>query len=299
MEILESNVISIDWGTSSFRARELKSNGDILKIISTDEGILKSKDNFEKVLEKNLSTFTKNIPIIMSGMIGSKQGWFETKYLPLPCDSEVLARNISKVSSCLGDIFIIPGLYKADTKFDVMRGEETEIIGAIHRLNIRNASIVVTGTHSKVVTIKNGLIVDFNSYLTGEMFAALCKSSILGAFGNRVDIESEWFKLGVEVGYKSSNGGGLLNAIFQARSRVLVSDLPESYSASFLSGVLIGAEIGASTYLDEIWIMGNGNLPMAYEKAFTYLNFKVSLVPDNTVIWGSLEVFNKYKEINK
>ncbi|MFV0447822.1 MAG: 2-dehydro-3-deoxygalactonokinase [Vibrio sp.] len=121
--------------------------------------------------------------------------------------------------------------------------------------------MIIPGTHSKVVSIEDGFVVDFKTFLTGEMFYALCESTILGTFGKNVDPNSEWFYQGVIRGAKSKHSGDLLSLLFCARSRVLVDNMPEDQSASFISGLLLGSEIGASQYkTQDIWVMGNGNL---------------------------------------
>lgn len=293
-------IVAVDWGTSSFRARLVDKFGQVISETSTDEGILKSKGRFEQVLQKNviqLSHYHEGIPIVMSGMIGSKNGWFEAKYTDLPCTVDSLVQDMSVIPSTLGDILLIPGVCKRGEHADVIRGEETEVMGAIQLLGLQDANMIIPGTHSKVVTIQNGIFNDFKTFLTGEMFFALCESTILGAFGIDVDSQSEAFKMGVKRGFDSHHSGELLHHIFLARSRVLLNDLDEKASASFLSGVLIGSEIGASVYQqNDIWIMGNGKLPLAYQTALQSLNFNAQIVPNNTVVLGSLAIFEAYKE---
>lgn len=298
--VLKPYIVAVDWGTSSFRARLVDKEGRVISDISTNEGILKSKGQFELVLQKSLQSLSHyhiGIPIVMSGMIGSKNGWFEAKYTDLPCSIHTLATNISIIPSSLGEILLIPGVCKQGKDADVIRGEETEVMGAIRLLGLENANLIIPGTHSKVVSIQNGIFNDFKTFLTGEMFFALCESTILGAFGRDVDCQSEAFTIGVKQGFDSTHSGELLHHVFLARSRVLLSDLDEKDSASFLSGVLIGAEIGASAYQqNDIWIMGNGKLPLAYQTALQSLNFNAQIVPDNTVVLGSLAIFDSYKE---
>ncbi|MBE2898495.1 2-dehydro-3-deoxygalactonokinase [Pasteurellaceae bacterium 20609_3] len=295
-----AHLIAVDWGTSSFRARIIGAQGDIIDSVSTDEGILKASPNFETVLFTHLSQlqgYSAELPIVMSGMIGSKNGWLEIPYTSLPCDANTLAKNMLEVpNSQNAKILLIPGVNKTGKSPDVIRGEETEIIGAISALSLTNASMIITGTHSKVASIRNKKMVDFKSFLTGEMFHALCQSTILGAFKGSVDSQSIWFRQGAEQGFDSRHGGQLLNHIFLSRTKVLCGDMPQEYAMSFLSGILIGAEIGASSYQDEtVWIMGNGKLPQAYASALEHLGFNFKMVPDNTVIQGTLAIFNQYK----
>ncbi|WP_052122063.1 2-dehydro-3-deoxygalactonokinase [Gallibacterium anatis] len=292
-------LIVVDWGTSSFRARCIDKQGNIIDMISTNEGILKSHPNFEETLFNNiikLKYYSSSIPIILSGMIGSKNGWKEISYINLPCSIDNLSNKIIRLDNKNNaKILLIPGVCKIDKYPDVIRGEETEVLGAISSLNLKNASIIITGTHSKLIKIEDKKIVNFRTFLTGEMFYALSKASILGAFKNEVDHKSIWFKKGVDIGFNTKHGGDLLNAIFLARSNILCGDLPEKYSLSYLSGVLIGAEIGASNYeQNHIWIMGNGNLPLVYSSALQHLNYSTDIIDENCIIKGYLSIYNTY-----
>lgn len=294
-------IVSLDWGTSSFRARLVTATGEVLQTISNNEGILASSGRFNEVLEKNLhmlEDYEIGMPVVMSGMIGSRNGWHEAPYTQLPCDAKELSKELEVVSlNTPHNLYIIPGIMKSGEISDVIRGEETEIIGAIEHLNLKFANMIIPGTHSKVVTIEQGQIVDFKTYLTGELFHAICKSTILGSFGNEVDTTSKWFEKGVVKGLATKHGGEMLNLLFTARSRVLVSDMPSSGSASFISGLLIGSEIGASDYgQGTVWIMGNGKLPQAYQSALHIAGISCEIVPENIVVAGTLSIFNEYKK---
>lgn len=294
-------IVALDWGTSSFRARLVAASGEVIQTISNNEGILASNGQFDEVLERNLNQlngYEQGMPVVMSGMIGSRNGWYEAAYTQLPCDAKSLSKGLEVVSlNTSHNIYIIPGLMKSGEVSDVIRGEETEIIGAIEHLNLTSASMIIPGTHSKVVDIEQGKIVDFKTYLTGELFHAICKSTILGSFGNEVNTSSPWFKQGVIKGLNTQHGGELLNLLFTARSRVLVSDMPASESATFISGLLIGSEIGASDYRrGTVWIMGNGKLPQAYQSALNVAGITCNIVPENIVVAGTLSIFNEYKK---
>ncbi|MCQ1060196.1 2-dehydro-3-deoxygalactonokinase [Photobacterium sp. ZSDE20] len=294
-------IAAIDWGTSSFRARIVGINGNVIETLSNGDGILVSKGHFSETLERNLASLDNyeiGLPIVMSGMIGSRNGWVEAPYTELPCSAQSLSLRLVRIEEYLPhQLYLIPGIKKTGDLSDVIRGEETEIIGAIEHLNLSRVMMVIPGTHSKVVTIDNGEISDFKTFLTGEIFHALCTSTILGSFGHNVDIRSEWFEKGVNNGLKTQHGGDLLNLLFTARSRVLVSDLPESASASFISGLLIGSEIGATDYQNRpVWIMGNGKLPQAYQRALSIADINCQIVPDNIVVAGTLSIFNRYKK---
>ncbi|MDG6896091.1 2-dehydro-3-deoxygalactonokinase [Volucribacter amazonae] len=293
------NIITVDWGTSSFRANLVTSEGKVIETIANNQGITQINQSFKQVLQQNLGQLTgyqANIPIIMSGMIGSKNGWYEVPYVSLPCNSQTLAQGIVKLNEPEIEIYIIAGVAKTGKDTDVLRGEETEIIGAITSLNLIDTTMIIPGTHSKVVKIEQGLLTDFKTFLTGEMFSALCQATILGSFGSKVSETSPWFYQGVELAYQTQHAGDLLNIIFQARSQVLIAKLPPQEAASFLSGMLIGAEIGASNYAyPDIWILGNGKLPQLYQQALAHLNYRSQIVPNNAASLGALTIFNQYQ----
>ena len=291
----KAKLIAIDWGTSSFRARTVTAECEVIDTIFSDEGILKAKDRFEEVFRShipNLKGFEQGLPIILSGMIGSRNGWREAPYATMPTRPDALSKAMTKLElEGFGDVWFIPGIMAEGEKADVMRGEETEIFGALEMLGIKDATMIIPGTHSKHVDIRGGAIESYRTYLTGEMFHALTTATILGAFGKTVCDGCEWFEEGVRIGAKDGSSGALLNRVFTARARVLVDGLPEDHAACYLSGMLIGAELKEAMGQEgDIWILGNGKLPEIYLHALKVLGGDAQIVPMGGVVHGAMQV---------
>jgi 2-dehydro-3-deoxygalactonokinase len=241
-------VIALDWGLSSFRAFRMAPDGGITEQRSAPAGILGIADRaFEATLVAQIGDWLDDRPIVAAGMIGSRQGWLEMPYAECPAGAAAIARGLREIA--WGDgrrAWIAPGLSCRDEAGvpDVMRGEETQIIGALAELPPGEASICLPGTHSKWVRWRGGRIVGFATAMTGEAFAVLRRHSILGRLmpegGDGHDRAA--FAAGLR---RAGEAGGLLHHLFGARTRGLFGELGESALPSYLSGILIGHEIAA------------------------------------------------------
>ena len=241
-------MLAIDWGTTSFRAYRLDPEGGIVDSRSAPAGILSvAGGNFAGVLEQQAGDWiaADETPIVMSGMIGSRQGWLEVPYAACPAGLDEIAAGMRKVVSNTGTVWIAPGITCRDETGvpDVIRGEETQILGCLDQLGAGRHLICLPGTHSKWVEIENAKIVRFTTHMTGEAFAVLKAHSILGRMMKEGPADRSAFADGVR---RSADGGGMLHHLFGVRSRGLFGELPDSASASYLSGLLIGHEIHAA-----------------------------------------------------
>jgi 2-dehydro-3-deoxygalactonokinase len=240
-------MIAVDWGTSSFRAYRLDGMGRVLDLRAAPAGILTiAAGGFPAALETQLGDWLDDAPIVMSGMIGSRQGWREVPYVECPADVAAIARGLAPVEWGAGQrAWIVPGLSCRDVAGvpDVMRGEETQILGALEALPAGEAVICLPGTHSKWARVREGRILSFATAMTGEAFAVLRRHSILGRLmpeGSDGATDAGWFHAGLR---RAGEPGGLLHHLFGVRSRGLFGEVPEAGLASYLSGMLIGREI--------------------------------------------------------
>ncbi len=243
-------LIGVDWGTSSLRAYLLGDGGTVLDRRSAPRGIMAvENDEFAGHLEDVVSPWREHdLPILLSGMIGSRQGWREAPYVPCPASLAEIAAAITP--ACGGVPSIVPGVLQGGRLPGVMRGEETQIIGATASDGMSEGErrIVLPGTHSKWVVVVDGRIERFRTFMTGELFAVLGRHSILGRFVP-VDREprptaSEAFVRGVVTSREA--GESIATLLFTARSLVLTGQLDPSASLDYLSGLLIGDEIRAA-----------------------------------------------------
>jgi 2-dehydro-3-deoxygalactonokinase len=249
-------LIGLDWGTSSFRAYRLDGAGAVLESRSAPSGILKVPEGgFEAVLEREIGPWLAgrpDLPVIASGMITSRQGWVEVPYCRCPAGSAEIAGALLRHRSAAGrTIHFVPGLsiVGADGVPDVIRGEETQIIGATIGGALGAGSgaaaarrlLVLPGTHSKWALVEDGRVVWFATLMTGELFAVLSEHSILGRLMAGSDHDEAAFRRG--LAYARGSAGGLLRRLFSARTLALFGELPERGVASYLSGLLIGTEL--------------------------------------------------------
>ena len=167
-------MIAVDWGTSSLRCYRLDGHGAIVDSRSSNEGILNvAPGKFPDVLQKQIEGWD-DAPIVMSGMVGSRQGWQEAPYVPCPAGFDEIAATLLEVRQ---GVWIVPGVSCRDSAGvpEVMRGEEVQVLGAG-----QDGLICLPGTHSKWVEVKNGRIERFGTFMTGEVYAMLRQHSILG-----------------------------------------------------------------------------------------------------------------------
>jgi 2-dehydro-3-deoxygalactonokinase len=232
---------------------------------------------FETALEHEIGDWLdagSQPPLIASGMITSRQGWVEVPYRPCPAGSDEIAGGVVRHRTGKGrEIHFVPGLSLVgeDGVPDVMRGEETQILGELGETR-EPRLIVLPGTHSKWARAEDGRIVGFATFMTGEVYGVLEQHSILGRLMQGETQDEAAFLQG--VGYARTGGGGLLKKLFSARTLGLFERLPGEAIGSYLSGLLIGAEIAGAIECVAAWgampkvtIIGESSLAERYRIA--------------------------------
>ena len=257
--------LSCYWGTSSFRLRLVET--DTFKFSSVEDqeqGILKwfelwkksgkeeqerfffyraIIDEYIKKLEQQLNISLQHIPLIISGMACSSIGMMNLPYKEIPFHANGSDAGVKKIPAAGDfnhDIIIISGAKKDD---DVMRGEETQLAGCTHD-TLNQHIFIFPGTHSKHVTVSNGMVADIRTYMTGEFFELLSKKSILATGVEEgeglINLNNkESFELGVSNSLQSN----LLHACFLIRTNELFGELNKAKNYYYLSGLLIGTEL--------------------------------------------------------
>lgn len=258
-------MIGIDWGTSSFRAFRIDDSGQVTARIETKTGIINVPDGrFAEALKAAIGPWLAagETRVLMAGMIGSRNGWMETAYLPCPASAADLASALLPVPWQGAQIFILPGIAASDLSGtpEVSRGEETQIIGAG-----AEGIVCLPGSHSKWVRVRDGRILGFETYLTGEVFAAVRAGTVVGRIMDDAPPDHAAFDRG--VGH-SAKPGHLLHQLFGVRTLSLTGQLTAKSSASFLSGLLIGHEIRAALpQNDRVTLLGSATLCALYARA--------------------------------
>jgi 2-dehydro-3-deoxygalactonokinase len=240
-------MIGIDWGTTSFRAFRIARDGSIRDRRASPRGILNVPDaRFGDTLREEIGPWLAlgEDRVLLSGMIGSRQGWKEAPYLPCPATPADIAAALTDIDFEWAKVKLVPGLSATDANgvAEVMRGEETQVLG-VPALMASGGIACLPGTHSKWVRVENGRIAGFTTHMTGEVYAALCGHTILGRTMRDGPSAGAPFEA---VVLRSGDPGGLLHHIFGVRAQTLVGELPETDSGAYLSGILIGHEIRAA-----------------------------------------------------
>ena len=268
MEKFFDKWIAIDWGTSFFRAYLIE-NDQVSDSIHTKDGMkFLEKASFEKTLIKLIEPWLENnykIEVLASGMVGSKQGWVEAPYQSTPCN----LHNVDFISPSVKDkrfsLKIFSGISQSN-KPDVMRGEETQIAGFLHDNPNFNGSICLPGTHSKWVQIENGHIINFKTFMTGELFEIISKNSVLIHSVTSNKIKKNELIMAVDEIFKKPETFG--NALFQLRADDLINSRGSEIYKSKLSGYLLGLELLGSLEFwkkKDIVLIGNADLIELYE----------------------------------
>lgn len=269
-----TRLIALDWGTSNLRACRLGDGGALLESRASSDGVMAVADRrFEAALRALCGDWIDaGIPLIASGMIGSRQGWHEAPYLACPAGIEQAAAQLARVPLDGGAVLhIVPGLrcVGADGQHDVMRGEETQLWGA----GLAPGSVaVLPGTHSKWAWLgAQGEIRAFQTYMTGELYALCTRHGILGRlmhFDDAQPLQPAAFERGARLGL--AEHGNATHVLFAARTAGLMGELAPEALPDFLSGLLIGVEIGGATRHgkpDTVTLIGDAALSARYAAA--------------------------------
>lgn len=240
-------LIGLDWGTSSLRACKLDAAGRVEETRRRPWGIRQLPEGgFDAALAQITEGWPSTLPRLACGMIGSRGGWREMPYVDLVADARRIAANIGHVRTGSGDmLYLVPGLRDSHGP-DLMRGEETQLIGALslHPELAGQSTWILPGTHSKWVSVRDGGIAVFRTFMTGELFAVLRAHSILGQ-GDATSRDEDAFARGVSAA-RESGATGAFSHLFSARALMLDGALPPESVSDYLSGLLIGEELRAA-----------------------------------------------------
>ncbi|MEY2587435.1 MAG: hypothetical protein RLY11_1284 [Bacteroidota bacterium] len=295
-----NDFISVDWGTTSLRASLCSSGGKtILQSVSSDDGALSVHQRFLAQPEKgpdamkafylkvlqglvdqlDLSADQK-MPILISGMASSTIGMETIAYAGLPFGLTGNNAVVKQWEVDGQDYFMVSGLA---TEEDLMRGEETQLVGAALLTNLdheEEALFIFPGTHAKHVLVKEGKVAGFKTYMTGEVFCQLFSNSILAQSVTPHHDHEGSSKEAFIKGVKEGSNGNILHQMFKVRTNGMFSRLSKEDNFSYLSGMLIGAELKdlLSLQKNRIILCGSGEMMQAYELALQCLNMNTAML---------------------
>ena len=285
-----------DWGTSRFRLWLVDAQGEVLAEKRSDDGLDASRARgFAATLESHLAELDapRGLPVIICGMAGSRQGWVEANYVPVPADLPSILSGTVRIAGIDRDVRIIPGLSQSGGSPNVMRGEETQLLGAILSQNLSNGIIAMPGTHSKWVTLEHGRAIHFSTYLTGELYALLASQSILrhsiGDARASASPDHPQFAAAVDL---MLSGERMLGELFGIRAAMLLDNLSPEGAAARLSGLLIGAEVAGARAKNQgrVTLVASGAMAALYGKALTHAGLEFDLVDADEAVRKGLFV---------
>lgn len=256
------NFTSCDWGTTNLRVRIVRDDA-VIKELRTEQGAstLKSPEEFRTALGTAMDTLGAAKPIVISGMAGSSIGWKELPYALLPFRLDGSDAVVEEIEP---DTFLISGVRSED---DVMRGEETELLGL--EIGREKAVAILPGTHSKHCVLRNGAMVSFRTFMSGELHALLSYHGIL-----RQSVGPGWDEAAFLEGIDASIREPLTSSLFKVRTRSLLHGKGPESNGSFLSGLLIGSELSALPKGVPLILAAAGSIAAPYRLAFRALGLE-------------------------
>jgi len=282
-----AHYVAVDWGTSSFRLWLIGRDGLVLAERRSGEGMTTAaKTGFEPVLQSHLDAISApaGLPVIVCGMAGARQGWVEAGYLDTPAALADIVHAAVPVPGIDRDVRILPGLAQRDAAAaDVMRGEETQLLGAGDILSAGDHLVCMPGTHSKWVRVSQGVVTGFSTFMTGELFDAISKHTILShTVGDEGAFDGTHPAFIEAVTQIRDNPALATNRLFSVRAGQLLHALPATDGKARLSGTLIGVEIaGALSTVAAgggICLVASGPLGALYRAAFAVFNLDPILI---------------------
>ncbi len=312
--------ISCDWGTSAFRLRLIDvGTKTVLCEVKTSQGIADIYNNWNnqnrqparfsfysriilesvKSLEQQCEHSLQNNTIIVSGMASSSIGMIDLPYkeVPFRCDgADLITEYIAATNELPYNLLFVSG---AKTKEDVMRGEETKLIGCMID-NEADQLLIFPGTHSKHIEIKKGNVSGFKTYMTGELFNLLSAKSILSSSVENDENDSKENSLSFFTkGVTEAADSNLLNSIFHVRTYRLFDHHSAQQNYHYLSGLLMGTELKdlAEKKYNSITLVSTGVLAENYNQALQTLGFSniKCIDADDALIWGQSKLFMQNK----
>jgi 2-dehydro-3-deoxygalactonokinase len=305
----EAALVAGDWGTSHLRLFLCQHDGSVIATLD-GPGAPQVHGNFPETLDALLRGWRRehgSLPVVLCGMVGSSLGWRQAPYLPCPARPEQIAQACVELRD--GLVHIVPGLSCRNrlNAPDVLRGEETQILGALRlnpALSCGRQLLCLPGTHTKWVLLEDGSVREFLTAPTGELFGVLCEHSILvNDQRQRQDLHAASDGPAFEHGLMQIQrfpGASLLHRLFECRSRRLTGDLHSDEAMPLLSGMLIASDVqgavrlfAASAARTTVQLIGAARLTTLYARALVLQDC------DSNVIDGSLASLNGLLQVHQ
>jgi len=303
-------LVTLDWGTSSQRAWLLDDGGRPVDVRRADRGLLSITRDLDGADPAELASAYEQVfwttcgdwleehpglPTLACGMVGSRQGWREAGYRTVPASLELSAEDLTTVEHRAGVAHLVPGLrvptVTGGAPGDVMRGEETQVVGILDALRDRERSrtLVLPGTHTKWVSVRDRKVMTFTTSTSGELYGLVLQHGILGRTARPGVPDEEAFRRGVSAGSPPATRGALVE-LFGARVLVLEGRLEPSSVPDYVSGVLIADEVAhlLPTVADpgHVVVCGAGDLCRRYAAVLSAVGVDADVVTEDATVRG-------------
>ncbi|MGL4488083.1 MAG: 2-dehydro-3-deoxygalactonokinase [Rhizobiaceae bacterium] len=287
--------IAVDWGTSRLRLWALDGEGNVLAERRSEEGLEGVRAaGFNATLEGHIAAMGAgaDVPVIICGMAGSRQGWVEAPYIATPTPLDAIGHNAVRIEETKRDVRILPGLAQhLLSNPQVMRGEETKLLGL--GLDASRHLVSMPGTHAKWAQIDKGVVTGFTTFLTGELYALFSTRSILRhSVGENARFKADDPRFLEACLSMLEAPQRLTEKLFSIRAASLLFNETPDQSAATLSGLLIGAEVGSAklTFGTDAHhtLAATGELGTLYAKAVSLAGFKSTLVDSEVLVRAGL-----------
>lgn len=305
----QQKFIAGDWGTSNLRLYlcEFSESGSRILDTRFGAGVSQINGDFEERffnLAQEWIDSNENTPVLLSGMIGSTIGWKEAPYLACPVSAQQIAEGRIQFTARGVDFSILAGLRSINPLGapDVMRGEELQLLGWMQSTRPKSGRklFALPGTHNKWAISEDGNITNFLTAFTGELFALLRNHSILISSQSSFSFNQSTYLQGVEAIHQMGEAQ-LVHTLFTTRAKQVLGEIAEEDGLSYLSGLIIGADVLGATKLfgeyDSITIIGEPTLSSHYKLALDHIGINSQLCDPATIAIAGFEVI--YQEISQ
>ena len=280
------DLVGINWGSSNFRAWRISPGGVLVDELTAPRGVASlDRPGMVDMMAQVAARWPDLRCPLATGMIGSNVGWIDVPYVDCPVSAADIARRMVPTTIGVVDLLIAPGLAcrrVRDDQPDILRGEDIEIFGALALDgNAQDRLLVLPGTHTKWARTQAGRLVDFFTSMSGEVYDRLTAQGLLASVVEGDAHVGEAFMAGLSV---TQEGLGLCAALFGVRARVIRGDLARQDAASYLRGILIGAEFVDAAHLypnaigSAITLVGNASLSTLYRAAAPVFGHSATIV---------------------
>jgi 2-dehydro-3-deoxygalactonokinase len=281
------SIIGINWGSSNLRAYLLGADGRMLDSHETPAGVaMLQREGMAAAADEIRVRWPNAGSAYAAGMIGSNVGWVDAGYVDCPAGVETVAQSLVPTRIGTLDVSIVPGMAcvrAVDGAPDVLRGEETELLGLLSGGNVGpDALVALPGTHTKWIQLNNGRVESFMTSMSGELFDRLASGGLLASVLEGPGAPGPAFAEGVRTAANGMLGLGAL--LFGVRARMIRGALPRDQTSSYLRGLLAGAEIADALALfpalrsASVPLVGSGPVTRLYQAALAELGIEAHAI---------------------